>query len=772
MDPRDRDTARRRISSSNPSGCSVNNTVAAAAPRGNKSRRFKNKYASSNIGRRGKSISRAVEMLKKLGNLRVVDVLLFFGVFAKLISIYSRYRQAESSSRSQPMTHKSHKDHIMSPARHTPEDHLNHVSFEHRLMFEEDRLITLSSDEKSSSEPQSQHEQQEAPIKNSTGGYWRLPKWLIRSKSKMVFNRPLLYRRGNDDFRFVVDPNIDDDVTYTEQSNLKIKGYFDNESYEYRAAYKKVGYAVVDDTIYNAENKRMSTSSALASSGIRVNRQSNLANAFSKIKISPTAQPAFGLSNDRLLWGRVLSLCNRPSDSLNFSCLSREAHLHFDDTSEYDHYFAFDDDHLRGTVGRGLVSEDDEYDEGYKEEETDNAVCKRPAWYRNYYPTCNELHARVSDTAWLTPNSDTRHWIKTKDVARSKISKYLGSGYYRDAFLYQASFVDDDSNQVREEVVFKQMKHMYPKEDFYDDVKEKKDSEKESEQEDPTRFELDMNDLYTFTYYLDDMRKDSMVMELLTSSPRSTNIYGHCGMSSLTEFLPEDIEATVLPTFGYSPKRLLRGSLGQDFDSELNDHLSPREKLEIALEISKCLAAMHGFEGGVIAHVDLQWPQFFRGKDGFIKLIDYNRAEPLLYDPEGEEYCRFRNGKPGDGQYRAPEEIRDHPLTEKIDVFALGNLFFALLTGRIVWEDYDFEEKHERIKWGEQQEIPEIYHNDHGFLVQAIHLCWTYKVDERPDIFQVVAFLEDALESSSSSPENRETLADTLESSSSSSSED
>ena len=428
-------------------------------------------------------------------------------------------------------------------------------------------------------------------------------------------------------------------------------------------------------------------------------------------------------------------------------------------------------------MGRGLVrgGEDDEY-EDYEEIETDSAVCKRPAWYRNYYPTCNELHARVSDTAWLTPNSDTRHWIKTKEVKGSKPSKYLGSGYYRDAFLYRASFVDGDSNQVREEVVFKQMKHMYPNEE-YEERGEKKhsedepeerekrpdqdsDSEDESEEsekrpnrftpkEDP-RFVLDMNDPYTFTYYLDDMRKDSMVMELLTSSPRSTNIYGHCAMSSLTEFQPEDIEEIVLPTFGYSPKRLLRGSRGQDFDSEINDHLSPREKLEMAREVSKCLAVMHGFEGGVIAHVDLQWPQFYRGKDGFIKLIDYNRAEPLLYDPEREEYCRWRNGKPGNGQFRAPEEVRDHPLTEQIDVFSLGNLFFALLTGRIVWEDYDYDEFHERIRRGKQQEIPEMYHKDHESLIQAIRLCWTYDVDERPDIFEIVALLEDALDSISS----------------------
>lgn len=40
-----------------------------------------------------------------------------------------------------------------------------------------------------------------------------------------------------------------------------------------------------------------------------------------------------------------------------------------------------------------------------------------------------------------------------------------------------------------------------------------------------------------------------------------------------------------------------------------------------------------------IAHVDVQFGQFFRGTDGLIKIIDFNRAEALLYDVEKEKYC-------------------------------------------------------------------------------------------------------------------------------------
>lgn len=137
-------------------------------------------------------------------------------------------------------------------------------------------------------------------------------------------------------------------------------------------------------------------------------------------------------------------------------------------------------------------------------------------------------------------------------------------------------------------------------------------------------------------------------MELLSASPRAIDIYSHCAMSSVIEFAPMDMEEYILPTTGYSPKRLIRKGAKSD-NLPVNDHISPEEKLEIALEMAKCLAEMHGFEDGVIAHVDVQVGQFFRGRDGLIKIVDYNRAEPLLYDLQQKSYCKWTNGEPGDG---------------------------------------------------------------------------------------------------------------------------
>ena len=72
---------------------------------------------------------------------------------------------------------------------------------------------------------------------------------------------------------------------------------------------------------------------------------------------------------------------------------------------------------------------------------------------------------------------------------------------------------------------------------------------------------------------------------------------------------------------------------------------------------------------------------YFRGKDGKIKLVDFNRAEPMLYDTKKEEYCKWRNGLSEDMSLRAPEETVDAGLNEQLDVFSLGNVFYSVLTG-------------------------------------------------------------------------------------------
>ena len=92
------------------------------------------------------------------------------------------------------------------------------------------------------------------------------------------------------------------------------------------------------------------------------------------------------------------------------------------------------------------------------------------------------------------------------------------------------------------------------------------------------------------------MRKDAMVMELLSATPRAIDLYAHCAMSSVVEFAGTDMDEALLPTLGFPPRGVRGGD--ESFEARpYNDDLSPPEKLEVALEMAKCLAVMHGHPG-------------------------------------------------------------------------------------------------------------------------------------------------------------------------------
>ena len=435
----------------------------------------------------------------------------------------------------------------------------------------------------------------------------------------------MLYRRADDDDYSFYDSHLahydDDDIVPTKpQKSIRLKGMFARDSHyeEYKEQLHQYGYALVDDVIYNAASRRELTEWALYESKFELNTPYSLRMMDEN---GEEIIPAFELQND-------VELAN---------------HHFYDD--HWDSYYSFDDDHLRGTLGTGLVGDkDDDYHNGedIQQEEIERAelgdgACTRASFARLYRPTCNEIHHLVGGYDWLIDHDvHSRRWKKRKQLSydKSDLSKYLGHGYYRDAFLYQ---------QPSGKVVFKTMRHMYAADG--DTITEDDDLLTRGLGWDPT-------DKNTFFNYKEEMRKDAMVMELLSSSPHAINLYSHCAMSSFVEFAPLDMSDYIMPTSGYAPKRLVRRGDAQNDeldDAPLNDHISPEEKLDIALGMAKSLEAMHGYSDGAIAHGDIQVGQFFQGNDGRIKLVDYNRAEPLLYDIKNEKYCKWMNDMPPDG---------------------------------------------------------------------------------------------------------------------------
>ena len=101
-------------------------------------------------------------------------------------------------------------------------------------------------------------------------------------------------------------------------------------------------------------------------------------------------------------------------------------------------------------------------------------------------------------------------------------------------------------------------------------------------------------------------------------------------------------------------------------------------------------------------------------------------------------------------QWRSPEEYFDYDLDEQVDVFALGNNMYSLLTG--LWPFYD-EDKTKvaqaRVKSGVKPFIDPRYLKEKSLaeakLAEIIDRCYAHKPEDRPSIFEVVEFLRDAL---------------------------
>eukprot|EP00586_Coscinodiscus_wailesii_P018368 CAMPEP_0172497374 /NCGR_PEP_ID=MMETSP1066-20121228/99037_1 /TAXON_ID=671091 /ORGANISM="Coscinodiscus wailesii, Strain CCMP2513" /LENGTH=363 /DNA_ID=CAMNT_0013270107 /DNA_START=655 /DNA_END=1746 /DNA_ORIENTATION=- len=310
-----------------------------------------------------------------------------------------------------------------------------------------------------------------------------------------------------------------------------------------------------------------------------------------------------------------------------------------------------------------------------------HTTCKQFPWHKLYHPTCNLFHE--------FPLLDF----------------YVGShGYFRDAWMPTEESLEQDA--VLKSLRFK---HKYGANSF------------------------------------ENVRKDALVMERLTASPRIANIYGHCGTSVTTERFYEELEEFIVPGEGLiDPK-----DLHDTDDVKPQNNFTATEKLEMALHMAESLADMHGFEDGIIVHDDVQLCQWLKTADGTMKLNDFNRAEVMLWDESKQTYCKYKNGG-GYGQYRAPEEFDNKPLDEKIDIFSLGNNIYGLLTG--LWNFYAYEDDaaiQKMIIKGDTAYVDERYETRsyaEGALVKIMKRCWEYEPEDRPDIFEVVTFLRNAFE--------------------------
>ena len=241
--------------------------------------------------------------------------------------------------------------------------------------------------------------------------------------------------------------------------------------------------------------------------------------------------------------------------------------------------------------------------------------------------------------------------------------------------------------------------------------------------------------------YFEFSRVDALAMEQLTSCPFVMGIYGFCGMSVITQ-------------------------AGKEQLGPLVKKLSPRNKLIVAIQVASSIAAVHEIDGVgkpvSLVHNDVNIDNIFWGGHGPL-LNDFNIAVLMMKDKHTNTSCPFTGHFPNP-QWKAPEEQLEisKQLTEKVDIYGLGNLLFRFATGSVPWTEFASSvdvsltrEQKQKIAYlksvnGATPSVPkEILESDDPYIkviLEAMKLCYKFNPHERPTARGLVRFMEMSLE--------------------------
>src|SRR5438477_10062801 len=119
---------------------------------------------------------------------------------------------------------------------------------------------------------------------------------------------------------------------------------------------------------------------------------------------------------------------------------------------------------------------------------------------------------------------------------------------------------------------------------------------------------------------------------------------------------------------------------GKDLRTLIHEQtkLAPEEAVEIMQQVCRALEAAHSV--GII-HRDLKPQNIMRDKSGRILVMDFGLARTL----EGDGMTQT-GALVGTMDYMSPEQALGKELDQRSDLFALGLIFYELLTGKMPYK--------------------------------------------------------------------------------------
>mmetsp|Transcript_25037 Transcript_25037/g.54209 ORF Transcript_25037/g.54209 Transcript_25037/m.54209 type:complete len:423 (-) Transcript_25037:270-1538(-) len=359
------------------------------------------------------------------------------------------------------------------------------------------------------------------------------------------------------------------------------------------------------------------------------------------------------------------------------------------------------------------------------------AGCSYPkdSWVHRAMPNCNELH-EIDLRGGYNPrrrNVDATALAAAAEGGRA--TGYVGSGLWRDVWKVDpraeaASDDDENSHQDNDIVppaVLKVMKQEHP---------------------------------YDFRNY-DRHRRDALVMERLSSSEYVVDIYGYCANSVLSEYVGRTLDNLIYE----DNKSKDDEEDGDDLESisfiesvpELT-RKTPVGRIRLALDVFKGISHLHDVPGGPIIHADLQAKQFLIDPSTqTVRINDFNRCRFIRWNRTDDKPCSYFVGR-NPGKFRSPEEYSNAGQTEKVDIYSMGNIFYALLTEYWPFEGMEEKKAQEMILSGERPHVDAELLNSKDSadvaLIEAMRMCWRQDPIDRATATDVKQYLTAAMKRS------------------------
>ena len=159
---------------------------------------------------------------------------------------------------------------------------------------------------------------------------------------------------------------------------------------------------------------------------------------------------------------------------------------------------------------------------------------------------------------------------------------------------------------------------------------------------------------------------------------------------------------------------------GQTLDRMLDERgvLDGREAALIGVDLCRALSAVHA--AGIV-HQDVKLSNVMRAEGGRIVLMDFGLGREW---PPRERYHGSRRTLSGTPLFMAPEALRGEPADIRSDLYSLGVVLFALVTGALPVEAATIDELRTKHARGERRHArdlrPDLSESFGGFLERAL----------------------------------------------------